>query len=56
MTPQAVVDELTYRNYRYNRQLRPDITPVDWARVYGETTTMEERYQEEVDDAVTETV
>ena len=46
--PQAVVDELTYRNYAYNRSLAPAITALEWVRVYGPIALMmEKRYQEE---------
>ena len=51
MSPTEIVDELTYRNYRYNRRLCPEITAQEWVRVYGPAAlTMEGRYQEEVDD------
>lgn len=46
-TPREIVDELTYRNYAYNREKAPAITPEQWAKVYGDTTTLETRYQEE---------
>lgn len=49
MTPQSVLDELTYRCYRYNRLRSPDITPTLWQRVFGTATTqLEQRYQTEV--------
>lgn len=47
MEAQELVDELTYRNYMYNRGLAPEITPEQWEDVYGETAAMEERYQKE---------
>ena len=50
MTPTTLVDELTYANYRYNRQRSPDITPVQWRRVIPEfTDAMEARFQAEVE-------
>ena len=49
--PQAVVDELTYRNYAYNRSIAPEITALEWVRVYGPAALeMEKRYQEEVSE------
>jgi len=49
--PQAVVDELTYRNYAYNRGIAPEITALEWVRVYGPAALeMEKRYQEEVSE------
>ena len=49
--PQAVVDELTYRNYTYNRSIAPEITALEWVRVYGPAALeMEKRYQEEVSE------
>ena len=43
-----VVDELTYRNYVFNRQNRPDIQPERWAAIYPDAENMEKRYQQEV--------
>ena len=49
--PQAVVDELTYRNYAYNRSIAPEITALEWVCVYGPIVLMmEKRYQEEVSE------
>ena len=47
MTPEQIVDELTFRNYRYNRKLWPEREPVDWARIYPNAAAMEARYQAE---------
>lgn len=48
MTPQNLIDELTYRCYRYNRLQSPDITPIRWQRIFGTATVqLEQRYQEE---------
>lgn len=47
MTPEQIIDELTYRNYRHNRGLRPDIEPADWVRVYPTAQAMERRYRAE---------
>ena len=47
-TPQDLISELTYANYKYNRQRSPHITPAQWQVVFGEATTrMEARYQRE---------
>lgn len=49
MTPQNLIDELTYRCYRYNRLRTPDITPTRWQLVFGTATNqLEQRYQAEV--------
>lgn len=48
MTPVELVDELTYINYRHNRQISPHVSPERWAKVYGPTSkAMETRYQGE---------
>ena len=50
-SPAALIEELAYANYRYNRQRSPSVTPEQWATVYGAITTqMEQRYQEERTD------
>jgi hypothetical protein len=50
MTPAAVVSELVYRNYRFNRERSPQITPAQWARVFGEGAgaLLEQRFTQEV--------
>ena len=46
MTPNQLVNELAYRNYRHNRELSPNITPERWNAVYGDATAkMEGWYQ-----------
>lgn len=47
------VDELTYRNYCYNRNKRPDIEYKRWYKVFGEQEVdeMEERYQDEKENS-----
>lgn len=46
----GIVDELTYINYRHNRNLSPHITPERWEKSYGpQAKAMEERYQQEID-------
>lgn len=47
MTPEQAVDELRYRNYAYNRDRNPRISPAQWEAVYGPTDAMERRYQAE---------
>lgn len=48
MTPQTLLTELTYSNYRYNRRLSPEITPEQWRKVIPEfTPEMETRFQAE---------
>lgn len=49
MTPAALIDELTYINYRANRGYSPHITPESWKKLYGPATdAMEARYQAEL--------
>ena len=36
-TMKEAIDTLTYKNYKANRELRPDIDPNRWAKVYGES-------------------
>lgn len=44
-----LVDELTYINYRYNREISPHITPERWEKSYGpQVRQMEERFQREI--------
>jgi hypothetical protein len=48
MTPQEMIDELTYINYRHNRELSPQISVERWAAIYGpKSEYMETRYQRE---------
>ena len=46
----AIIDSLTYINYKHNRELSPDITPDRWALVYGEAEVkeMEKAYTQEL--------
>lgn len=46
-TPSEIVDELTYRNYAWNRTISSEITPEQWSNVYGDVAAMEARYQDE---------
>ena len=47
MNPRQLSDELTYRNYKYNRLNAPDTTPQQWASIYGSERVqmMERRFQ-----------
>lgn len=49
MTYADLIDELTYRSYRWNRQRRPDIPAEKWQRVFGPAAAilLEARYQKE---------
>lgn len=48
MTPATLINELTYANYRFNRQRAPELTPASWRRAIPEfTEAMEQRYQQE---------
>lgn len=44
----SIVDELTYRNYRWNRLQNPDITPEQWSTILNNVEVMELRFQSEV--------
>ena len=43
-----IVDALTYRNYVYNRQRSPDITPEQWGKIYKNVEALEAKYQKEL--------
>jgi hypothetical protein len=48
-SPDQIIDELTYVNYRANRGYSPEITPERWEKVYGpKVYRMEQRFQMEV--------
>ena len=50
MSATDIVDYLTYCNYKHNRLTQPDVTPEQWATVYGPTTLdMETRFQQQTD-------
>ena len=40
-----LLDELTYMNYKYNRQRTPEITPEQWGKIYRNVEALEARYQ-----------
>ncbi|MEK9723280.1 MAG: hypothetical protein VW405_07325 [Rhodospirillaceae bacterium] len=44
----AVVDELTYRSYEWNRRYAPHISAARWVSVYGPSVWAMERRLEEV--------
>ena len=47
-TPEKLVDDLIYFNYRHNRTISPEVTPERWEKIYGPNTmAMEERFQAE---------
>jgi hypothetical protein len=50
MTTTQIIDELTYINYKANRERRPDITPEKWAKIYPNVKLMEIRFQYERGD------
>jgi hypothetical protein len=44
----GLVSELTYQNYRFNREQAPEVSPERWANVFGsQAAELEERYQAE---------
>lgn len=47
LTPQQLIDELTYSSYSFNRRNRPDIKPQSWATIYPQADKLEERFQRE---------
>lgn len=45
-----IVDELTYRNYKFNRDLSPDVEPARWKALYGkQSNALEARYMHELE-------
>ena len=42
-----LLDELTYRSYKYNRDRSPEISAKSWAHVFVDAEKYERRYQEE---------
>jgi hypothetical protein len=49
MSPDQILDDLTYRQYRISRESSPDITPRSWGFVYGPVwEALEERYQRDL--------
>ena len=46
---ERILDELTYINYAHNRLLAPDISPKEWANIFGQKPVerMEQRLKEE---------
>lgn len=47
MSPESVVDYLTYANYRHNRNIAPHVTPERWAKIYPGAAALEAKYQAE---------
>lgn len=47
-SPEAVVDELTYRSYREQRRRFAHIPAARWARVFAAADQLEARYQREL--------
>ena len=45
---QHLVDELTYRSYRHQREIAPQISPKRWESVFQNVSQMEARYQKEI--------
>ncbi len=43
----SLIDNLTYSSYKVNRGYSPETTPEQWARIYGDTSAMEKRFQNE---------
>ena len=50
LTEDEILEELTYRSYRENRRLVPDISAERWAERYSTGPLLEERYQKEIAD------
>ena len=44
----SLIDELTYRNYYWNRKRRPDISADRWEAIYANAEAMEERFNGDV--------
>ncbi len=45
ITVAELLDELTYANYKFNRQRSPDITPEQWSKIYRNVGALEARFQ-----------
>jgi hypothetical protein len=43
-----LIDNLEYINYKYNRQLEPDLKPETYACTSSNWAEMEKRYQQEL--------
>lgn len=43
MRPIPIVNDLIYRNYRFNRLRSPEVTPEEWRVVYGDRVDQLER-------------
>lgn len=48
MTPTILVDELSYQNYRHNRQRCPELAPEKYYCVFKNWEELEKRYQQEL--------
>jgi hypothetical protein len=49
MNEEEVVNDLTYINYKHNREISPHVTPKNWELIYGEHAVkrMERAYTQE---------
>ena len=49
MNDAKLICELTYINYKHNREISPNVTPKRWELVYGlNASLMEKRYTDEL--------
>ena len=46
-TPAELITELTFANYRFNRERNPEITPAQWGKIFPQVDRLEVRYQQE---------
>ena len=53
VTLNEAIADLTYINYRYNRQNSPDVSVERWAKVYYHAKALEARYQTELSEVST---
>jgi len=54
--PQAIIDELTYHSYHFNRLNAPHITPREWATIYQNAKAMEQRLRQETNSLLTRSI
>lgn len=47
MDAAKAVDELTYRSYRANRLMEPDVRPERWGVIFPNVARLEQRFQAE---------
>ena len=44
----ALVNQLTYDSYYHNRRLHPNVPLSEWAKIFQDVDSLEERYQDDL--------